>query len=44
MNFDEILALGFCLGCICSGLIFTLLWLCRDRAQGALNQNEDWPE
>lgn len=42
--YDESLALGFCLGCLFTGLIASLLWLARDREQGSMHHREDWPE
>jgi hypothetical protein len=43
-TYDEALALGFALGVTITGLVATALWMCRDREQGPMNRNEDWPE
>lgn len=43
---DELLALGFALGCLLTGLLATVLWAVRDALQGPMNLpvNQDWPE
>lgn len=42
MNTD--LIIGIIVGASFTGVISSLLWIARDRIQGPLNQNEDWPE
>lgn len=42
--YDEALTLGLALGCVLSGMVFFALWTARDRLQGPLNPNPDWPD
>lgn len=42
MNAD--IVIGIIVGASFTGAFASLLWIARDRIQGPLNQNEDWPE